>query len=70
VEILVGFCFCVNVDADVRVLGFLVIGVLENQGVGIGDHTANDFLKDATESLQLLAEAEDRLEMINKYFSE
>lgn len=48
----------------------MALDLLENQGVGIGDHTANDFLKDATESLQLLAEAEDRLEMINRYFSE
>jgi hypothetical protein len=45
------------------------LDLLENQAVGIGDHTANDFLKDATESLQLLADAEDRLEMINKHFS-
>jgi hypothetical protein len=44
------------------------LDLLQNQAVGIGDHTANDFLKDATESLQLLAEAEDRLEMIEKYF--
>lgn len=44
------------------------LDLLENQAVGIGDHTANDFLKDATESLQLLADAEDRLEMIDKYF--
>jgi hypothetical protein len=48
----------------------MALDLLENKGVGIGDHTANDFLKDATESLQLLAEAEDRLEMINKYFNE
>lgn len=45
------------------------LDLLENQAVGIGDHTANDFLKDATESLQLLADAEDRLEMIEKYFN-
>jgi hypothetical protein len=44
------------------------LDLLENQGVGIGDHTANDFLADATESLRLLADAEDRLEMIKKYF--
>jgi hypothetical protein len=44
------------------------LDLLENQGVGIGDHTANDFLADATESLRLLADAEDRLEIINKYF--
>ncbi len=46
----------------------MALDLLENQAVGIGDHTANDFLKDATEALQLLAEAEDRLEMISKYF--
>lgn len=47
---------------------FMALDLLENQGVGIGDHTANDFLKDATESLQLLADAEDRIELIEKYF--
>lgn len=45
------------------------LDLLENQAVGIGDHTANDFLKDATESLNLLCEAEDRLDIITKYFS-
>ncbi len=49
---------------------FMSLDLLENKAVGIGDHTANDFLKDATESLQLLAEAEDRLEMINRYFKD
>ena len=44
------------------------LDLLENKGVGIGDHTANDFLADATESLRLLADAEDRLEIIKKYF--
>lgn len=45
------------------------LDLLENQAVGIGDHTANDFLKDATESLNLLCEAEDRLDAIERYFS-
>ena len=44
------------------------LDLLENKGVGIGDHTANDFLADATESLRLLADADDRLETIKKYF--
>jgi hypothetical protein len=48
----------------------MALDLLKNQAVGIGDHTANDFFKDATESLQLLAEAEDRLDMIDKYFKE
>jgi hypothetical protein len=47
----------------------MALDLLENQAVGIGDHTSNDFLKDATESLNLLSDAEDRLEMIEKYFS-
>lgn len=46
------------------------LDLLENQAVGIGDHTANDFLNDATVSLNLLAEAEDRLDMIERYFTE
>ena len=48
----------------------MALDLLENQAVGIGDRTANDFLKDATLSLQLLAEAEDRLDMIEKYFTD
>ena len=47
----------------------MALDLLENKAVGIGDHTANDFLKDATESLKLLASADERLETINKYFS-
>ncbi len=47
----------------------MALDLLENQAVGIGDHTANDFLKDATEALNLLCEAEDRLEMIERHFT-
>ena len=47
----------------------MALDLLENQAVGIGDHTANDFLADATEALNLLAEADDRLEAIEKYFT-
>ncbi len=47
----------------------MALDLLENQAVGIGDHTANDFLNDATESLRLLADADERLEIIEKYFS-
>ena len=46
----------------------MALDLLENQAVGIGDHTANDFLQDATEALNLLAEADDRLEAISKYY--
>ena len=42
--------------------------LLTENAVGIGDHTADDFLKDATKSLKLLASAEERLEIIEKYY--
>tara|TARA_R110001592_G_scaffold56015_1_gene170994 strand:- start:490 stop:729 length:240 start_codon:yes stop_codon:yes gene_type:complete len=44
--------------------------LLTTNGVGIGDHTANDYLKDATESLTLLVDADDRLSAIALYFPE
>tara|TARA_R110002124_G_scaffold280277_1_gene453463 strand:- start:201 stop:440 length:240 start_codon:yes stop_codon:yes gene_type:complete len=44
--------------------------LLTTNGVGIGDHTANDFLKDANESLLLLVEADDKLAAIELYFPE
>ena len=46
----------------------MALDLLTNQAVGIGDHTASDFLKDATEALNLLTDAEDRLETIKKYY--
>jgi hypothetical protein len=45
----------------------MALDLLENQAVGIGDHTANDFLNDASEALSLLADAIDRLSTIEKY---
>ena len=44
--------------------------LLENQAVGIGDHTANDFFKDANEALELLTDADDKLETLNKYWGD
>ena len=55
-------------NAD-KAKAMMALDLLENQAVGIGDHTAKDFLADATEALNLLAEADDRLEAIKKYFS-
>ena len=44
----------------------MALDLLQNQAVGIGDHTANDFLKDANEALELLADADDKLETKRK----
>ena len=42
--------------------------LLTEKAVGIGDHTANDFLNDAEIALQRLVDAEDKLEVLKKYF--
>ena len=54
-------------EAD-KAKALMALELLTEMAVGIGDHTANDFLKDATESLKLLASAEERLETIEKYY--
>ena len=48
----------------------MALDLLENQAVGIGDHTVNDFMKDATEALELLTDADDRLETLNRYWGD
>ena len=46
----------------------MALDLLENQAVGIGDHTANDFMQDAQEALTLLVDAEDKIETLDKYW--
>ena len=48
----------------------MALDLLENQAVGIGDHTAYDFFKDANEALELLTDADDKLETLNKYWGD
>jgi hypothetical protein len=52
-----------------REKALMALDLLENQAVGIGDHTAKDFFEDAQTALRLLSDAEDRLEIIDKHFS-
>ena len=46
----------------------MALDLLENQAVGIGDHTVNDFMQDAQEALTLLVDADDKLTCIAKYY--
>ena len=46
----------------------MALDLLENQAVGIGDHTANDFFNDAEEALQLLIDANDKMETLEAFF--
>jgi hypothetical protein len=48
----------------------LSLDLLGENAVGIGDHSTEDFYKNAEEALSLLADAEDRLEVLDRYFSQ
>lgn len=56
-----------NAEAD-RAKALLTLDLLENRGVGIGDHSTDDFYKNAEDALKTLVDADDRLEAIEKYF--
>jgi hypothetical protein len=47
----------------------LTLELLSNHAVGIGDHSTGDFYKNAEEALQMLVDADDKLEAIEKYFN-
>lgn len=46
----------------------LSLELLGNNAVGIGDHSTEDFYKNATEALTMLVDADDKLEALEKYF--
>lgn len=47
----------------------LSLDLLNNKAVGIGDHSTEDFYKNAEEALQMLVDADDRLGAVEKYLS-
>jgi hypothetical protein len=57
-----------SAEAD-RAKALLTLDLLGTKGVGIGDHSTNDFYNNAEEALHMLIDADDRLEAIEKYFS-
>ena len=44
------------------------IELLTNHPAGIGDHSTKDYWDNCTEALKLLASADERLEILEKYF--
>ena len=55
-----------SAEAD-KAKALLTLDLLENHPAGIGDHSTEDFYKNAEEALNMLADADDRLEAIDKY---
>ena len=58
-----------SAEADVQ-RALMSLELLSEHPAGIGDHTTEDFYKNAEEALAMLADAEDRLEMLDKHFPE
>ena len=56
-------------EAD-RNKALLSLDLLKNFPAGIGDHSTKDFRDKATQALKLLASADERLETLEKYFSD
>ncbi len=48
----------------------LTLELLTENAAGIGDHSTEDFYKNATEAIIALAEADDVLETIERHFGE
>ena len=57
-----------SAEAD-KAKSLLSLELLGNKAVGIGDHSTEDFYKNADEALITLVDADDKLEALEKYFS-
>ncbi len=53
-----------------REKALLTLELLTQHPAGIGNHSTEDFYKNATEAIVALAEAEDVLETIERHFAE
>jgi len=50
-----------------RQKALLTLQLLSHHSVGIGDHSTDDYYKNAEEALSALTEADDKLETLNRY---
>ena len=55
-----------SAEAD-KAKALLSLDLLDKKAVGIGDHSTEDFYKNAEEALELLSSALDRLEALEYY---
>jgi len=53
-----------------RQKALLSLDLLMERSVGIGDHSTGDFYKNAEEALQMLVDAEDKLEVLERHFNQ
>jgi len=53
-----------------RSKALLSLDLLSDHAVGIGDHSTDDYWKNARQALELLVDADDRLDCLRRYFPE
>ena len=58
-----------SAEAD-KAKALLSLELLGNKAVGIGDHSTEDFYKNAEEALTMLVDADDRLDTLEDYFED
>ena len=56
-----------SAEAD-KSKSILSLDLLGNKAVGIGDHSTEDFYKNAEEALTMLVDADDRINTLKLYF--
>jgi hypothetical protein len=56
-----------SAEAD-KAKALLSLELLGNKAVGIGDHSTEDFYKNAEEALIMLVDADDKLNALGQYF--
>jgi len=57
-----------SAEAD-KAKALLSLNLLGQKAVGIGDHSTEDFYKNAEEALVMLVDADDRLNTLKTYFN-
>jgi hypothetical protein len=58
-----------SAEAD-KTKALLSLDLLSNKASGIGDHSTDDFYKNAEQALQMLVDADDRIKTLKNYFNE
>lgn len=51
-----------------REKAMLTLNLLSDHPAGIGDHSTDDFYKNANEALEMLVDADDKINALEKYF--
>ena len=57
-----------SAEAD-KAKAILSLDLLGNKATGIGDHSTEDFYKNAEEALTMLVDADDRINTLKLYFN-